>query len=126
MGASVTASSPASATARSAAHGLRLWPDEYEELRAEARGAVKAGMEMMPLSAPPASITDPAARAKATREMLRARANPEPEGGNREIAGRHCRVFRPENPRDNAGNDALYLHFHGGGMIAGAPEISDA
>jgi hypothetical protein len=39
--------SAAGAPARPAFRGLRLRPDEYEDLREEARGAVKAGMEMM-------------------------------------------------------------------------------
>jgi acetyl esterase/lipase len=49
-------------------------------------------------------------------------ANPVPEGESRVIAGRHCRVFLPAV---DAGRGVLYLHFHGGGMISGAPEISD-
>ena len=120
-----------SASGRSAVHGFRLWPDEYEELRDEARSVVKATMEMMsrsaalPRRAEPAA--DPVARARAAREdMMRNLANPVPEGESREIAGRHCRVFLPENPADKTGNGVLYLHFHGGGMISGAPEISDA
>jgi acetyl esterase len=128
----VTSSSTVAAVGRSAAvPGLRLWPDEYEDLRDEARGVVKAGMEMMsrsaalPGRAEPAA--DPVARAMAAREdMLRNLANPVPEGESRDIAGRHCRVFLPESPEDKTGNGVLYLHFHGGGMIAGAPEISDA
>ena len=33
---------------------------------------------------------------------------------------RACRVFVPEGPAT-----AVYLHFHGGGMIIGAPEMND-
>jgi acetyl esterase/lipase len=36
------------------------------------------------------------------------------------IEGVRCRVFRPDGPA--AG---VYLHFHGGGMILGAPEMMD-
>ena len=32
-----------------------------------------------------------------------------------------CRVFRPDGPAT-----AIYLHFHGGGMMMGAPEMNDA
>jgi acetyl esterase len=32
-----------------------------------------------------------------------------------------CRVFRPDGPAT-----AVYLHFHGGGMALGAPEMNDA
>jgi acetyl esterase len=117
---------PTSAS-RPSVRGLRLWPDEYEELRAEARAVVKAAMETMPrTSTTPgqsAPAADPAARARVARETIRAFGNPVPEGENREIAGRHCRVFLPEN---DTGTGVLYLHFHGGGMIAGTPEISDA
>ena len=128
---------PPSAVATSgvpAARRLRLWPEEYEELRGEARAVVKAAMEMMSSSgtlpgglagdADPAATADPAARARAAREHLtRTLTSPVPEGESRDIAGRHCRVFQPET---DAGTGVLYLHFHGGGMIAGTPEISDA
>lgn len=117
----------------SAARRLALWPQEYEELRGEARAVVSAMMEAMSSSgslpgqaarADPAAVADPAARARAAREHLaRIMATPVPQGESRDIAGRHCRVFRPEN---DAGTGVLYLHFHGGGMIAGTPEITDA
>src|SRR5262249_40563933 len=128
----MTESSVVSSAGRSAVNGFRLWPDEYEELRDEARGVVEATMEIMSRSvtlpgraeqaADPAA--DPVARARAAREhMMTNLANPVPEGESRVIAGRHCRVFLPAV---DAGRGVLYLHFHGGGMISGAPEISDA
>jgi acetyl esterase/lipase len=43
-----------------------------------------------------------------------------PEGLDREIAGVRCRVFRPEGRASG-----VYLHFHGGGMMTGAPEMND-
>jgi acetyl esterase len=43
-----------------------------------------------------------------------------PEAVEREIAGVRCRVFVPNGPAA-----AVYLHFHGGGMIIGKPEMSD-
>jgi acetyl esterase/lipase len=125
----VTSSSSASAVVRSAARVLRLWPDEYEELRGEARDVVEAGMEMMmprvgSFADQSVSSLDPVARARVTREnLMRTIAGPVPEGEDRDIAGRHCRVFWPQ---DDAGSGVLYLHFHGGGMMAGAPEIGDA
>src|SRR5262249_36227070 len=43
-----------------------------------------------------------------------------PEAVEREIAGVRCRVIHPEGtPR------AVYLHFHGGGMVAGSPDTMD-
>ena len=44
-----------------------------------------------------------------------------PEAEVTEIAGVPCRVFRPDGPAT-----AIYLHFHGGGMMLGAPEMNDA
>jgi acetyl esterase len=112
---------------RSAVPGLRLWPDEYEELRDETRAAVTAAMETMARSGTlggPVSSNDPLARVRASREaMMRNLVKPVPEGEDREIAGRRCRVFLPG---DDAGTGVLYLHFHGGGMISGAPELNDA
>jgi acetyl esterase/lipase len=43
-----------------------------------------------------------------------------PEGTEVTIAGVRCRVFRPDGDAR-----AVYLHFHGGGMIAGTPEMMD-
>jgi acetyl esterase len=120
----MTTPSPASAPGRPASHGFRLWPDEYEDLRDEARAVVRATMELRPqfiAQSPPAA--DPVARAKAEREQLaRILVNPVPQGESRDIAGRHCRVFLPE---EDAGTGVLYLHFHGGGMTSGSPEIND-
>ncbi len=43
-----------------------------------------------------------------------------PEAVDEDIAGVRCRVIRPEGPAA-----AVYLHFHGGGMILGTPEMGD-
>jgi acetyl esterase/lipase len=67
-------------------------------------------------------LTDQLARAQQAREYMAATAMPAPEATDETIAGVRCRVFRPEQgdaPR------ALYLHFHGGGMIGGLPEMND-
>ena len=45
---------------------------------------------------------------------------PHPDAVVREIAGVPCRVFVPNGPAV-----AVYLHFHGGGMVMGAPEMND-
>ena len=103
--ATLTTSPPVSVSGQSASGRLRLWPDEYEELRAEARAVVKAALDRMPssggFSGQPAPDVDPAVRAKAARETIRAFGRPVPEGETRELAGRHCRVFRPD--RDELG-----------------------
>jgi acetyl esterase/lipase len=45
---------------------------------------------------------------------------PVPEAREREIAGVPCRVFVPDGDVNG-----VYLHFHGGGMVTGAPEMND-
>jgi acetyl esterase len=99
---------------------FRLWSDEVEAMRPEARAAVDAGSEWFPLGeAPDISLTveERVAQQRASHAQA---ALALPDGDERQIAGVRCRVFRPERaPR------AVYLHFHGGGMIAGAPEMMD-
>ena len=100
---------------------MRLWPEDFEPLRAEARAVVAAGLGAM--ARPEADVpADQLGRARLAREYMAATAIPVPEAADETIAGVRCRVFRPEQgeaPR------ALYLHFHGGGMIGGLPEMND-
>jgi acetyl esterase/lipase len=97
-----------------------LWSDEVEAMRPEARGAVKAGRELFP--------RDEAARAGMSRDerVAQQRAElasvtfPSDSAEARDLAGVPCRIFRPDGtPR------AVYLHFHGGAMIAGSPALMD-
>jgi acetyl esterase/lipase len=99
---------------------LRLWSDEVEALRAEARAAVEAGRAMFPW--------DESARAEMSRDERVAQHRAEltsvtfesDAAEARDIAGVPCRVFRPaRDPR------AVYLHFHGGAMIAGSATLMD-
>ena len=60
-------------------------------------------------------------RAKQQREMFAVSYVTVPEAVEREIAGVRCRVITPEQQPARA----VYLHFHGGGMILGAPEMND-
>jgi acetyl esterase len=46
--------------------------------------------------------------------------NPVPEAVERKISGVPCRVFRPSGAARG-----VFLHFHGGGMVVGAPELND-
>jgi acetyl esterase/lipase len=64
-------------------------------------------------------------RAQEARGYMAAMALPVPEGEDAEIAGVRCRIFRPDQSAAAAPR-ALYLHFHGGGMIGGLPEMNDA
>jgi acetyl esterase/lipase len=102
---------------------VRLWSDEVEAMRAEARAAVEAGMgplqKLMGRDGPPPATA--AERVAAQRATMAAIYAPVPEAEVEELAGVPCRVFRPEAPAQ-----AVYLHFHGGGMLLGAPEMNDA
>jgi acetyl esterase/lipase len=103
---------------------MKLWSDEIEAERAEARAAVAShieafraflgGTERDPAAAAPVAV----ARRQRAHMNLGALAVPEAEP--REIAGVPCRVFRPDGRAR-----AVYLHFHGGGMVVGAPEMND-
>jgi len=101
---------------------MRLWSDEIEELRPEAREAVEKGLgALLGLMGREEPLPeDVHARARAMRKGFERMYAPVPEAQVRKIAGVPCRVFRPEGrPR------GVYLHFHGGGMILGAPEMND-
>src|SRR5262245_38590789 len=63
---------------------------------------------------------DTLARARAMRKSFERIYAPVPEATVREIAGVPCRVFLPKGKAR-----AVYLHFHGGGMILGAPQMND-
>jgi acetyl esterase/lipase len=99
---------------------MKLWSEEIEALRAEARAAVAKGSEFFP-TAP----TDDAAlgrdeRVARDREAHDASTFAIGDTEEREIAGVRCRVFRADGDAR-----AIYLHFHGGGMVSGSPEMMD-
>jgi len=101
---------------------FRLWSDDVEAMRPEAREAVANGFsvlsEMLGRGGEPPS--DPVERAAAQRAHYAATFPTVPEAVDREIAGVRCRVLTPDGPPK-----ALYLHFHGGGMVVGMPEMND-
>jgi acetyl esterase/lipase len=98
---------------------MQLWSDEIEGLRAEARAAVEGGLDALGMRA-----HDDSGLARDER-VAQSRARHQPyytvdDAIERTIAGVRCRVFVPDGaPR------AIYLHFHGGGMVAGAPDMMD-
>jgi acetyl esterase/lipase len=100
---------------------MQLWTEDCEDLRAEAREVVGAALGAM---GGLGGTTDPEAsteeKVAAARAMMSAFYAPVDEAEEREIAGVPCRVFTPDGPAT-----AVYLHFHGGGMILGAPEMND-
>jgi acetyl esterase len=101
---------------------MKLWSDEIEAMRPEARQVVEGGfasiVDALGMSGPvPATRDERIAQQRAA--MARTYA-PVADAVVTEIAGVPCRVFRPDGPAT-----AVYLHFHGGGMIMGAPEMND-
>jgi len=101
---------------------MRLWDDEIEAMRPEARAAVQAGYEAINemIGASAELPEDPVERAKMARAQFARMYAPVPEAIERGIAGVPCRLFLPDDAAS-----AIYLHFHGGGMILGAPEMND-
>jgi acetyl esterase len=101
---------------------FRLWSDEIEAMRTEARDAVAQGFAALAEllgrgGTPPA---DPVERAQQQRALYAHNFAGSPNGTDRVIAGVGCRVFTPAGRAR-----AVYLHFHGGGMVVGTPEMSD-
>jgi acetyl esterase/lipase len=99
---------------------LRLWPDEVEAMREEARATVDAGSTFFTAGGEPdpdATVEELVARQRASHTSTTFTV---PEGEELTLAGVRCRVFRPDGDAR-----AVYLHFHGGGMIAGTPEMMD-
>jgi len=102
---------------------MKLWSDEIEAMRPEARAVVEAGMEVVAAmfaghGEPP---TDLEGLVAYQRNAFAATYAPVPEAVVTEFAGVPCRLFEPEGPARG-----IYLHFHGGGMVIGAPEMNDS
>jgi acetyl esterase len=97
----------------------RLWSQEIEALRAEARQVVDTIGSVMPR----ASLTPGMSRDERIEAHRATHVVPDeftvPEAVDRVVAGVPCRVIPAEVPH------AVYLHFHGGGMVAGAPRMMD-
>lgn len=101
---------------------MKLWPDELEAMRPEARAVVDAGMEFVSalFGGDQPVPSDPLERAFAARKAFSATYAPVPEAQVRHYNDVECRVFLPAGKAK-----AVYVHFHGGGMVIGAPEMSD-
>ena len=97
---------------------MAWWQEEYEGLRAEARDMATT------IAAYTASVSQAgpgdAHPVVAMRERLAAFEVVSPDGVDEVIDGVPCRVFRPAGV-----SRGTYLHFHGGGMIAGTPRMRD-
>ena len=101
---------------------MKLWDDELEGYREEARRFLELLPDLWPAEVP----VDPVERAVAQRESMRNAAPPQLS----EIAEESTipgaagdipvRIFRPDGPAR-----ALFLHLHGGGWILGDPTMGD-
>ena len=100
---------------------FQLWSDEIEAMRPEARAAIEAGTELLAMFERENFEHLPRAeRVREQRAAMEKNYYSVPEAIEREIAGVPCRVFLPEGHAR-----AVYLHFHGGGMVTGAPVMMD-
>ena len=102
---------------------MRLWSDEIEQMRPEARDVVAAALgaiaETFAGQGPPPE--DLHERALFSRTAFgQTFPAPDPTGVDVQLAGVPCRVFRPDGPAR-----AVFVHFHGGGMILGSPLMND-
>ena len=100
---------------------MRLWSDEIEALRPEAREVLArdfAAVEALIGERKP--IADRDERVAQARASMAQAFTPLEGAIEREIAGVPCRLFVPDGDAR-----AVYLHFHGGGMMVGAPEMND-
>jgi acetyl esterase len=99
---------------------MKLWPDDYEDLRTEAREMGAMVAELLPHSDPAVIREDPTAWVERLRGSLAALEVVDPRAVEEDVAGVPCRVFRPDGPAT-----AVYLDIHGGGMMIGSPKLDD-
>jgi acetyl esterase/lipase len=99
---------------------FRLWSDEVEAMRPEARAAVEAGRGLF--NRDPEALRGLPRDERVARSRAEMQATTFPIDGTEERAlnGVRCRIFRPDGDAR-----AVYLHFHGGGMVTGSPEMMD-
>jgi acetyl esterase/lipase len=101
---------------------MALWPDEYEDLRAEAREMGDMVADLLRGDIDAGVPVSPEERVEQMRTAMKAIIVLDPRGVDQDVAGVPCRVFRPE-----AGTpvNGVYLDFHGGGMMIGEPGLDD-
>jgi acetyl esterase/lipase len=99
---------------------LRLWPDDIEKLRPEARAAVEAGIKLFARGEvrPGMSTEERIRLQRASMPVV-----PVPDARERSLAGVRCRTFLP--PAEQGPARAVYLQLHGGGMVSGVPDMMD-
>ncbi len=103
---------------------MRLWTDEIEGMRAEARQCVADHMQAVRAAyndrSPLPPDLDRFERARVIRASFPA-FPADPRGHDQVWGGMSCRVFLP----GGAAPRAVYVHFHGGGTVFGVPEMND-
>ena len=99
---------------------FRLWSDEVEAMRPEARAVIDAGQATMMMQPKPSPDLPRDEQVEIARQSMVVVTFPIPEAEERKIAGVPCRIIRPDGPPR-----AIYLHFHGGGMISGSASVMD-
>lgn len=102
---------------------LRLWSDELDEFAEESRAVVGAGLAKMAAAyaGPGERPADRDALLAQQRAAIATTFSTSPDATDRVIEGVRCQVVHPAG---GAPATAVYLHFHGGGMIMGAPEMN--
>jgi acetyl esterase len=99
---------------------FRLWPPELDTLAAEnATLAARITEDFGGDDRPPEGCSGRELLEHQRASMLRM-VEPHPDGRDEAIAGRPCRIFTPVD-----GCQGVILHFHGGGMAMGTPEMND-
>ncbi len=99
---------------------IQLWSDEIEAMRPEARAVIDSSRDALALGEPAPEGATREETIGALRQSMDAVTVPMGGAEVREISGVQCRVFRPDGPAR-----AVYLHFHGGGMVSGSPALMD-
>jgi acetyl esterase/lipase len=99
-----------------------LWSEEIDAMREEARNAIATGGGVFVSVRRDRDYTgmSRAERVAQSRAEMQETTFAIDGTEERDIAGVRCRVFRPDGDAR-----AIYLHFHGGGMVTGSPEMMD-
>jgi acetyl esterase len=94
------------------------WPQEYEDLREEARQLGRMASERYRAALVGLDFDE---RVALARRQIEWQLRDAPGGRDELVAGVPCRVFDPAGERRRG----TYLHLHGGGLISGGPRMND-
>lgn len=96
---------------------MRLWPADYEAAREQA-ATLAAKLVAAAADRPPAGDLEAAVAWQ--RRLVAGREVVADAGADVSLAGVACRLFRPAGRARG-----VYLHLHGGGLVAGSPRMND-